>query len=134
MAEEMFDGFDHTRHREEVEERWGKDAYASGDRWWRSLSDEGKRAHQQQHQGIAADYGAASANGLDVASDEVQTIAQRQFEWLTQAAGTVSKGYFVGLGDMYVADPRFGANYTRGGVPYAEFVRDAMRVYAEREL
>ena len=28
MAEHMFDGFDHTRYKDEVEERWGKDAYA----------------------------------------------------------------------------------------------------------
>ena len=29
MAEKMFDGFDHTRYKDEVEERWGKDAYAT---------------------------------------------------------------------------------------------------------
>src|SRR3954453_9205326 len=28
MAEDMLDGFDHTRYKEEVEERWGADAYA----------------------------------------------------------------------------------------------------------
>src|SRR5690606_18450090 len=28
MAEEMFDGFDHSKHKDEVEQRWGKDAYA----------------------------------------------------------------------------------------------------------
>ena len=28
MAENMFDGFDHTQYKEEVEQRWGKDAYA----------------------------------------------------------------------------------------------------------
>jgi len=28
MAEKMFDGFDHTRYKDEVEERWGQDAYA----------------------------------------------------------------------------------------------------------
>ena len=33
MAEEMFEGFDHTEHRAEVEERWGAQAYADGDRW-----------------------------------------------------------------------------------------------------
>ena len=30
MAEDMFDGFDHTQYKDEVEERWGKDAYAEG--------------------------------------------------------------------------------------------------------
>jgi hypothetical protein len=33
---------------------------------------------------------------------------------------------------MYVADPRFGANY--GGTEGAEFVRDALRVYAAAHL
>ena len=33
MAEEnLADGFDHTRYQAEVEERWGKDAYAAGRR------------------------------------------------------------------------------------------------------
>ena len=31
----MFDGFDHTQYKDEVEERWGKDAYAKSDAWWR---------------------------------------------------------------------------------------------------
>ena len=43
-----------------------------------------------------------------------------------------SKAYFLGLAEMYVADPRFGANY--GGQAGAEFVRDAMTAYAERNL
>jgi len=33
---------------------------------------------------------------------------------------------------MYVADERFAVNY--GGIDGATFVRDAMRVYAERSL
>ena len=41
MAEEMFNGFDHTRYKEEVEERWGKDGYARGDSWWRGMSPAG---------------------------------------------------------------------------------------------
>lgn len=40
MASEAFDGFDHTQYKDEVIERWGKDAYESGDRWWRSLSEQ----------------------------------------------------------------------------------------------
>jgi hypothetical protein len=35
---------------------------------------------------------------------------------------------------MYVADPRFTANYDRHGDGTAVLVRDAMRVYAERNL
>lgn len=38
MATEAFDGFDHTRYRDQVIEKWGRDAYDRGDRWWSSLS------------------------------------------------------------------------------------------------
>jgi len=134
MADEMFDGFDHTQYREEVEERWGADAYARGDRWWRSMSDGEKREFGERHLRIASDYCDAGAAGLDPASDEVQSIARRHYEWLKAPVGDVSRGYFEGLGQMYVDDPRFAANYTRDGVVYAGFVRDAMRVFAERNL
>ena len=51
--------------------------------------------------------------------------------WLSQAV-TPSKGYLTGLGEMYVADPRFAANYDQYAAGTAAFVRDAMVIYAER--
>ncbi|MFC6019426.1 MerR family transcriptional regulator [Plantactinospora solaniradicis] len=134
MVEEVFEGFDHTRYEPEVTSRWGRDAYQRGDRWWRSLGDAEKRAFQQRQLDIAADFGRASAAGLAVDGDEVQAITQRQYEWLTETGNPVSKEYFVGLAEMYVEDPRFAANYDRHGRGFAEFVRDAMKVYASRRL
>jgi DNA-binding transcriptional MerR regulator len=133
MAEEVFDGFDHTQYEQEVTERWGRDAYEKGDRWWRSLSDAEKKAFQQQQLDIAADFGRAHLAGKAADSDEVQAITQRQFEWLSITTDP-TKEYFIGLGEMYVADPRFTANYDRHGEGTAMFVRDAMNVYAERNL
>ena len=48
MAEDMFDGFDHTQYKDEVEERWGKKAYADSDRWWRGMSADEKSAWKQR--------------------------------------------------------------------------------------
>ncbi|PJJ65515.1 MerR family transcriptional regulator [Compostimonas suwonensis] len=139
MAENMFDGFDHSRYREEVEERWGTEAYARSDAWWSALSPAQKKDWMQHVQLLVRDWSEAAASGIAPESDEAQTLARRQFEWLAGVPGTPGSGttgptkeYFVGLGEMYVADPRFGANY--GGQAGAEFVRDAMRVYADREL
>ena len=42
MAEKMFDGFDHTKYREEVQQRWGKDAYATGRRLVARHGDRGE--------------------------------------------------------------------------------------------
>lgn len=139
MAEEMLDGFDHTQYKEEVEQRWGKDAYAASDAWWRGMSAQERASWQQRQKQLAADWIAASQSGAAPDGDVAQALAQRHFDWLrgipgTPGGGTTgpTKAYFTGLGEMYVADPRFGANY--GGQDGAEFVRDAMAVYAERNL
>lgn len=133
MAEEMFDGFDHTQYKQEVVDRWGQDAYDKGDRWWRSLSAAEKQAFRQQQLDIAKDYAAAHQAGKPVDGAEVQAVTQRHFEWLSITT-TPTKGYFIGLGEMYVADPRFTANYDQHGSGTTEFIRDAMKVYAERNL
>ncbi|GAB0103409.1 TipAS antibiotic-recognition domain-containing protein [Nocardia sp. JMUB6875] len=132
MANEVFDGFDHAQYKDEVIERWGKDAWESGDRWWNAKTEAEKQAHFQTHLDIAADYGRAHAAGLPVDSDEVQAIVQRHYDWLdsTPTGGPISAQYFNGLGDMYVADPRFAANYDKHGEGTAEYVRDAMRVFS----
>lgn len=134
MAEEMLDGFDHTQYQGEVEERWGVDAYAKSDRWYRSLTAEQKAAVNQEQLDIQRNYATARAAGIAVDSDEVQAITRRQFDWTTVYwNGTrPTAAQFVGLGEMYVADDRFSANY--GGVAGATFVRDAMAAFAEREL
>ena len=56
MAENMFDGFDHTQYKEEVEERWGKDAYAKSDAWWRSMSAEEKTAWKARAALLGSDW------------------------------------------------------------------------------
>lgn len=127
MADEVFEEFDHTQHREEVEHRWGKQAYADSDRWWRSLSDTDKKGFQQEQKDIAVAFGEVAQSGVTPDSDEAQAVTARHVAWLSGVT-TVTPEYLTGLGEMYVADPRFGANYPG----YAEFVRDAMRAYAER--
>lgn len=139
MAADMFDGFDHTVHRDEVTERWGADAYAAGDAWWRSMSADERRAWQGRVAELAADWADAASRGVDPASDEAQALAQRQYEWLSGMPGTPqtpqgrpTREYLTGLAEMYVADDRFAANY--GGTAGATFVRDAIRVFADRTL
>ena len=139
MAKDMFDGFDHTQYREEVEERWGREAYAAGDRWWRGMGDDERRAWKERSAELGRDWIAAADSGVAPDSAAAQELAQRQFDWLRGIPGTPGGGaagpsreYFLGLAEMYVADPRFGANY--GGQAGAEFVRDAMTAYAERNL
>jgi DNA-binding transcriptional MerR regulator len=133
MAEEVLDGFDHTRYEQEVTERWGREAYERGDRWWRSLTAEQRTEFQQRQVAIAEDFGRAHQSGSAPDSEEAQQITERHVEWLS-ATTTPTKGYLIGLGEMYVSDPRFTANYDRYGEGTAAFIRDAMKVYAERHM
>ncbi|WP_125776829.1 MerR family transcriptional regulator [Antribacter gilvus] len=137
MAADMLDGFDHTQYKEEVEQRWGREAYASGDAWWRRLGKEGQREWLERVKALNAEWVAGAEAGLDPASDEAQAIAAKHADWLGGVPGTPgaetarpTAEYLLGLGDLYVADPRFGANY--GGGEGARFVRDTLRVYVER--
>ena len=138
MADDMFDGFDHTQYQDEVEQRWGKDAYARSDAWWRGLSAEEKQAFQDETAALARAWASAAESGVDAASDEAQELARRHVAWLGGIPGTPGAGaapareYVVGLADMYVADPRFAKNY--GGEDGATFVRDALHEYAARHL
>lgn len=137
MAEIMFDGFDHTQYRDEVEARWGADAYRESDEWWRGLDVDEKADFTGRTAALSRAWTDAAGRGLDPESSESQELARRHVDWLRSVPGTPAAdpdgdlaGYVLGLGDMYVADPRFAANY--GGVEGAEFVRDALRVYVSR--
>jgi DNA-binding transcriptional MerR regulator len=152
MAEEILDGFDHTRYKDEVEERWGKDAYAKSDAWWRAMPPEEKLAWKQRAQDLGRAWIAAAESGIAADSSEAQELAKRHVEWLRGIPGTPAAAspagegargsnggtgegigaYVTGLGEMYVADPRFSANY--GGEEGARFVRDSLRIYAEQNL
>ena len=131
MAEQMFDGFDHTQYKDEVASRWGADAYRGGDAWLRSKSKDEQRAYQEQHKRIAADYAAAREAGEATSSATVQAIVARHVAWLNLAAeitgGPITAQRLRYYGDMYVGDPRFAANY--GGLEGAEYVRDAFAHY-----
>lgn len=139
MAEDMFDGFDHTSYRDEVEQRWGRQAYADSDRWWRGMSAAEKTEWKQRVNALSRDWATAAESGIAPDSPAASALARRHIEWLTTVPGTPAalpggdaKAYVIGLGEMYVADERFGANY--GGTAGARFVRDALRVYAEAHL
>lgn len=135
MSADMFDGFDHTEFREEVEARWGADAYAVSDRWWRGLSEKNKAEWMDAVNQLNTDWVAAVDRGVDPASPTAQALAERHVAWLHSVPGTPAgddfEAYVLGLGDMYVADERFAANY--GGVEGAAFVRDALRVLLESD-
>jgi len=139
MAEKMFDGFDHTEYKDEVERLWGKDSYTESDAWYQSLSQDQKDDFFIAAAELGADWAAVAQKKVAPDSEEAQALAQRHYAWLDSIPGTPrtpnghpTKQYFLWMGATYVADERFAQNY--GGLEGATFVRDAMAVYAERNL
>lgn len=137
MVEDMFDGFDHATYKDEVIERWGERAYAESDRWWTGLDDAERGDWKEQTAALGAAWQDAAERGIPADGAEAQALAARHVAWLRGVPGTPAStkggelaGYLRGLGEMYVADPRFAANY--GGTDGAVFVRDALRVFADR--
>lgn len=133
MTESMFDGFDHTRYAAEVTERWGADAYASADAWWRGLGADEQSSIQDRVAALSAAWVQAWSAGEDPAGERAAELAARHVAWLRSVPGTPARdpgaleGYVRGLADLYVADERFAANY--GGKEGAAFVGAALRAH-----
>ncbi|QAY62970.1 MerR family transcriptional regulator [Xylanimonas allomyrinae] len=136
MAETMLDGFDHTQYKDEVEHRWGKDAYARSDDWWRGMGDEERQAWKTSAERLGRDWIAAAAGDIAADSPAAQDLARRHVDWLRAIPGTPASepggdldAYVRGLAEMYTVDERFAATY--GGARGAAFVRDALLTYLE---
>lgn len=139
MAKDMFDGFDHTQYQDEVTERWGAQAYADSDRWWRGMDGAAQSEWKARAAALNDAWREAAARGVAPTSEEGQELAARHVAWLRGIPGTPAAapggdiaGYVRELGEMYVADPRFAANY--GGAQGATLVRDALAAYADAQL
>ncbi|GAA4665335.1 TipAS antibiotic-recognition domain-containing protein [Streptomyces chumphonensis] len=139
MPDEVLDGFDHTRHEEEVTERWGADAYRHGDRWWRALPPEERRAFRREQAAVAAAYAEAHAAGLAADGARVREIVRRHYAWVVRGwqGRRPDAEQFAGLGRLYAEDPRYrraAGEEPGGSADTAAFVHEAVRAYAERVL
>jgi DNA-binding transcriptional MerR regulator len=131
------DGFDPSEHEQEVQERWGDtEAYrqsarrtkAYGAEDWRRIKAEGAAVHERLE--------AAFDAGLDPTGDEAVELAEAWRAHVTRWFYDMPPAMLAGLGDVYVADPRFRASYDgadgeRAGM--AEWVRDAWHARAARD-
>lgn len=136
VAEEALDGFDHENYREEIEGRWGPQAYRASNDWWRALSARERSDFQASSRRLAEAWGEARLAERSPDSDEAQALAAQHVAWLQSVPGTPSHGvvladpelvrYVAGLATMYVDDPRFAQNYDRCAPGTAQLVRDSL--------
>lgn len=132
-AETMFEGFEHIPYEAEARERWGDKAVDDSHAALRNLTPE---QAEQARTGFATASDAVRAlrgKGASVDDPRVQEAVASLREWL-ELFWTPNADAFRGLADMYVDDERFRRNIGGGDDAFVEFLRDAMKVYAEANL
>lgn len=123
---EVFGSFDPAEHEEEVRERWGEtEAYAeSSKRTARYSKDDWKRMGEESaviNQRLADLYAA----GADPEAKESLEAAEQHRMHIDRWFYPCTHEMHAGLGDMYVADPRFTKFWDEFRPGLATFVRDA---------
>ena len=134
--EEMFEVFgddDPTQYAEEAEQRWGEtDAYKQSQRRtasytkddWLRIKDEGADVERQFAEALASGKPADSPEAMDAAEAHRMQIDR----WFYDLSYDMHRG----LGDMYLADPRFEEHYEKVATGLAQYVRDAIHANADR--
>ncbi|MBO0868381.1 MAG: MerR family transcriptional regulator [Micromonosporaceae bacterium] len=130
---EVFGEHDPGQYADEVRERWGEtDAYRTsqqrtaryGKQDWLQIRAEAAELDR----GFAAALGAGAPAGGGQAMDLAEQHRQHISRWFYDCPYEIHRG----LGDMYLADPRFTQRYEQIAPGLAQYVRDAIHANADR--
>lgn len=132
-TEEMFNGFEHNPYEQEAKQRWGAEAVEESTRRVKGLS-------REQADQVRRDYAEATERmaellraGRPVDDPAVQDAVGGHYRWVTNF-WTPDRDAYLGLGNLYVDDPRFTENIDGVQPGLAAYLRDAMAVYAQARL
>jgi DNA-binding transcriptional MerR regulator len=125
--EEKFQGFDFSSnpYEQEARDRWGDKAVDESNK---KVAQFGPEVQEEMNRIY---FNLAEIRHADPKSGDAQAAIKDWFDMLNNNFGTYSLEAFAGLGEMYVADERFTKNIDQFGDGLAEFMRDAMKVFAE---
>lgn len=132
--EELWEGFSQEqidRYKRESREAYGVEVVEESERraqgmskgQWQAVKDEGD----------AVTRGLAGLMDRRPDDPEVQTLIARHYKWVA-TFWTPDAAAYKGLGQLYTENPEFRANYDKYRVGLADFLKEAMVCYADREL
>lgn len=129
--QEKFKGFDFSKnpYEKEARERWGDQAVDESQAKLKEMTNEEKQKLADEFDTLYKQL--AAIRHLNADSAEAQKLIQTWYDYINRF-GHYSLEAFKGLGQMYVDDERFKKNIDQYGEGLAEFMRDAMAVYAEQ--
>ncbi|HTJ35882.1 MAG TPA: TipAS antibiotic-recognition domain-containing protein [Dactylosporangium sp.] len=130
---ELFGEFDPDRHAEEAEQRWGDtEAYRESARRTARYTKEDWARVKGEASAHTAAFADAFERGVPAGDPIAMDLAEEHREHISRWFYDCSPEIHRGLGDMYVADPRFTANYDTEHPGLAQYIRDAIHANADR--
>lgn len=126
-VKKMFEGFNPDAYADEARERWGStEAYQESARRTATYGQAEWEAIRKESEEIYARLVARMQQGAAPTDPEVQAAVEAHRAHLERWFYPCSKQMHKGLGEMYVADPRFAANLDKVAAGFAQFLRDAI--------
>jgi MerR family transcriptional regulator, thiopeptide resistance regulator len=130
---EVFGDFKPEEHAEEAEQRWGStEAYRQSQRRVSNYTKEDWLKIKADHDEVVSNLAALFESGASPESEEAMAAAEAHRQHIGRWYYDCSYEIHRGLGEMYVSDERFRANYDVLAPGLSEFIRDAARANAER--
>lgn len=130
---EAFGDFDPKEYEKEAEERWGgTDAYAESRRRTKRYTKQDWIEIRAEADAVTAALAALLDEGVSPEDPRAMDLAEEHRLQIDRRFYPCSREMHVGLGEMYVADARFAANYDKIRPGLARYMRDAIAANAAR--
>lgn len=130
--EELYEGFspeEITSMKEEVEERWGEtDAYKESQRRVAGFTRDDWKGIKEESDAVLKHLVELMDAGKTPDASEVQAEVAKHYAGINRFYD-VTPEIYLGLAEMYLADPRFRAHYAAYHPALPEFLAEGMRVF-----
>ncbi len=124
---EVFGDFDPAEYEDEAKERWGdSDAYKQSVKRTSQYTKDDWLRNKAEVSEIYAAFMNLMRAGIPPASDQAAEVVERHRAHISHWYYDCSKEIHAGLGQMYVADPRFTKNIDKHGEGLAAYMSDAI--------
>lgn len=130
--ENLFEGLNPADYDDEARERW-PEQYEQAQQVVQGRSPEQLTDEQKEQTAQMIRMAELMTAGRPAADPEVQAEVDQHYHWVAQYWTPTAQAY-RNLGQMYVSDERFRANYEAITTGLAAYQRDAMAVYADERL
>jgi MerR family transcriptional regulator, thiopeptide resistance regulator len=132
-VKEVFGSFNPADHEAEAEARWGgSPAYQESQRRAATYDKHQWKQMGAEAEEITAGFAKAMARGAAPTDGSVMDLAEKHRRHITRWFYECTRAIHRGLGEMYVADPRFAKHYDDRVPGLSAYIREAIIANAER--